>query len=35
VEIAGAEHMDLVDPESAAWATVLECVIHMIQDEAA
>jgi hypothetical protein len=27
--------MDLVDPESAAWATVLECVIHMIQDEAA
>jgi hypothetical protein len=31
VEIAGAEHMDLVDPESAAWATVLDCVLHMIQ----
>lgn len=31
VEIAGAQHMDLVDPESAAWATVLECVLHMIQ----
>jgi acetyl esterase/lipase len=35
VEIAGAGHMDLVDPESAAWATVLECVLHMIQQEAA
>jgi hypothetical protein len=35
VEIADAEHMDLIDPESAAWVTVLECVIHMIQEEAA
>jgi acetyl esterase/lipase len=35
VEIADAEHMDLIDPESAAWATVLECVLHMIQNEAA
>ena len=34
VEIAGAEHMDLVDPESAAWSTVLECVLHMIRDDA-
>ncbi|HEX4006100.1 MAG TPA: alpha/beta hydrolase [Acidobacteriaceae bacterium] len=35
VEIAGAKHMDLIDPVSAAWVTVLECVMHMIQDEAA
>lgn len=35
VEIADAEHMDLVDPESVAWATVLECVLDMIQNEAA
>ena len=35
VEIADAEHMDLIDPESAAWATVLECVLDMIQNEAA
>jgi acetyl esterase/lipase len=35
VEIASAEHMDLVDPESAAWTTVLECVMRMIRDEAA
>jgi len=35
VELAAAEHMDLVDPESGAWATVLECVLHMIQNEAA
>lgn len=34
IEIAGAEHMDLIDPESAVWATVLDCVLHMIRNEA-
>jgi acetyl esterase/lipase len=31
VEIAGANHFDLIDPESSAWPTVCDCVLHSIR----
>jgi acetyl esterase/lipase len=29
LEIGGADHFDLIDPESAAWPTVRECVLNV------
>lgn len=30
VEIAGADHFDLIDPESSAWSTVRDCVLRSL-----
>lgn len=30
VEVAGADHFDLIDPESSAWPVVRECVLRLL-----